>query len=99
MNQDPATLSSTTTCRPAHVACRPLEALSAAPGGRFMQDPANGLRRILLPRTRVNKASRTSVPAAWDAALGVVEDTRPHTTFFEASAQEVWGGFHVRSSP
>jgi hypothetical protein len=26
-----------------------------ASGGRFMQDPENGLRRIALPRTRANK--------------------------------------------
>ena len=40
--------------------------------GRFMQNPENGLRRILLPRTPVNKARRRAgAPRFGDSGLGI----------------------------
>ena len=41
---------------PTHAAERPAEAILAALGGRFMQDPASELPRIPLPRTPVNRS-------------------------------------------
>jgi hypothetical protein len=47
----------------AHAACRPSEAILEALGGLSMQDPANELPRIPIPRTSVNKSSNAFLRA------------------------------------
>jgi hypothetical protein len=60
MNQDAASLSSTTTCRSGWRGVKAVEANLAALEEGFIQDPASELRRIPLPRTPVNKGERMS---------------------------------------
>ena len=47
---------------PSHAAWEASEGILSPLGGRSMQHPANELRRILLPRTPVNKYDRDSSP-------------------------------------
>jgi hypothetical protein len=58
MNQDRAYPSSTTTCRPGPPRWMASRAILAALGGGSMQDSESELRRMILPRTPVNRAFR-----------------------------------------
>src|SRR5215213_10241812 len=58
MNQDPAYPSTTTTCRPLPRVVVARRSHPRGSGGRFMQERASELRRISLPRTRVNKGTK-----------------------------------------
>src|SRR5215207_8506689 len=63
MNQDPVTLSSTTTYRSGSRGGKALRSHPRGFGGGFIQDLVCELRRILLPRTWVNKGKEE--PGAW----------------------------------
>src|SRR5829696_4924764 len=55
MNQDPASLSSTTTCRSGSRGVKGPRSQPRGSGGGSIHDPACELPRILLPRTPMNK--------------------------------------------